>query len=293
MIENDQLTVSFRDGSFTELTVMPSDDPNAPVVVCLPAMGVSAGYYEVLGDALADAGFHAVLADLRGNGTSSVRASRQANFGYAEILEMELPAIVKSVCEELGTDQVMILGHSLGGQLGVLFAAQSSQVSHVVLVASGSGWYRKVPGRLSARRFVELQLLFAVTLVHGFLPEWFPFAGREARRLIRDWGYECMTGRYRVARTSVDYEAALGASEVPALFLAFPDDPYVPDPCWRHLASKLTAADVAEQRITPEELRMKKSDHFRWVLRPQPVVDRMQQWLREQPTVGPQPVRSV
>lgn len=288
MIENDRMTVAFSDGSSSELTVMLAMEPNAPVVICLPAMGVPAGYYEVLGDTLADAGFHAVLADHRGNGASSVRASRRANFGYAEILEMELPAMVESVCEEFGADQVMILGHSLGGQLGVLYAARSSRVSHVVLVASGSAWYRKIRGLRSARRFLELQVLFAATLLCGYLPEWFPFAGREARRLVRDWGYEAMTGRYRVARSPVNYETALAESEVPALFVVFPDDPYVPEPCWQHLAGKLRAADVAEERITPEELWLRQTDHFRWVVRPQPVVDRMSQWLRQQSTVGSQ-----
>lgn len=290
MIEDDRMTVAFPDGSSTQLTVMLAAEPDAPVVVCLPAMGVPAAYYEVLGDTLADAGFHAVLADHRGNGSSSVRASRRANFGYAEILEMELPAIVESVCEQFGTEQVMILGHSLGGQLGVLYAARSLRVSHVVLVASGSAWYRRVPGLRSARRFLGLQLVFAATLLYGYLPEWFPFAGREARRLIRDWGHESMTGRYRVSRSSVDYETALAESEVPALFVVFPGDPYVPDQCWQHLADKLPKADVA-QPVTAEELRLKQTDHFRWVLRPQPVVDRMQQWLGQQSTIGPQPAR--
>ena len=89
----------------------------------------------------------------------------------------------------------------------------------------------------------------------------------------------------------MDYEAALAASEVPALFVVFPDDPYVPEPCWRHLAGKLTAASVAERTITPEELRLKQTDHFRWVLRPQPVVGRMKEWLHQGSTVGPQPER--
>jgi len=77
VIEDDRMTVAFDDGSSTELTVMLSTEPDAPVVVCLPAMGVPAVYYEMLGDTLADAGFHAVLADLRGNGASSVRPSRR------------------------------------------------------------------------------------------------------------------------------------------------------------------------------------------------------------------------
>ena len=75
--------VAFADGSSTELTIVPTGDPSAPVVLCLPAMGVRSGYYELLADALADQGFTAVLADLRGSGSSSVRAGRRVRGWWA------------------------------------------------------------------------------------------------------------------------------------------------------------------------------------------------------------------
>jgi predicted alpha/beta hydrolase len=272
--------VAFFDGSSTELTVMRADAPAAPVVLCLPAMGVRSGYYEVLGDVLAESGFHAVLADLRGSGTSSVRASRRISFGYAEILEMELPGIVEAVCQEFETEQVIVLGHSLGGQLGLLLAATSDRVSHTVIVASGSAWYRTMPGIRSVGRFLGLQLMFATTLLWGYLPEWFPFAGREARQLMLDWGFESMTGRYRVSRGSTDYETALARSTVPALFVLLPDDPYVPAACTRHLARKLRLASVEHREIPAAEFRLRTTDHFRWVTRPQAVVEAAAEWLK-------------
>lgn len=280
----DRKKVVFRDGSSTELRLFRASAPGAPAVLCLPAMGVRASYYEMLGDTLAEQGFHTALADLRGNGTSSVRASRRVSFGYADILELELPAIVESVCEEFGTEQVILVGHSLGGQLGLLYATASERVSHAVLVASGSAWYRKVPGIRSLGRFLGLQLIFATTMAWGHLPKWLPFAGREARRLIRDWGYEAMTGRYRVSRSSIDYEQALATSTVPALFVGFPGDQFVPAPCSDHLAGKLESAVVARQEIAPRALRLEKTHHFRWVMRPQAVAELVREWIEPQAT---------
>jgi predicted alpha/beta hydrolase len=276
---SQHVEVAFADGSSTELTIVRTGDSSAPVVLCLPAMGVRSGYYELLADALADEGFTAVLADLRGSGSSSVRAGRRVSFGYSDILELELPGIVDAVCRELGVDQVVVLGHSLGGQLGLMYAATSTRVSRVVLVASGSAWYRKVPGLGSVGRFLGLQLLFGTTLLWGHLPEWFPFAGREARRLVLDWGHESMTGRYRVTRSDVDYEKALAESTVPALFVIFPGDGFVPRPNVEHLAAKLRTAAVAWREIPPAEFGLSRSHHFRWVFRPQAVAAAVAGWV--------------
>lgn len=280
----DRKKVVFRDGSSTELRLFRASDPDAPVVLCLPAMGVRASYYEVFADTLTEQGFHTVLADLRGSGTSSVRPSRRVSFGYADILELELPAIVESVCEEFGVARVTLAGHSLGGQLALLHASASGsqRVNHVVLVASASAWYRKVPGIRSLGRFLGLQFIFATTLAYGYLPNWLPFAGREARRVIRDWGYEAMTGRYHISRSAIDYEQALAESTVPTLFVHFPDDPLIPGPCADHLPGKLGRAVVARQEIPPQALRLAKSHHFRWAMRPQAVAELVREWIEPQ-----------
>lgn len=279
----DRITVSFDDGSSTQLGILPATGTTgndiAPVVLCLPAMGVTSGYYERLADALTDKGFHAVLLDLRGSGSSSVRASRRVSFGYAQILELELPPIVEAVRKAFDVEEIIVLGHSLGGQLGLLYAATSSHVSHAVLVASGSAWYRAMPLTRVLGRLLGLQLVFCTTLLFGHLPPWFPFAGREAGGLIRDWWTEAMTGRYRVAGSRVNYEQALADSRIPTLLVTFPSDPVVPRRCSEHLARKLTAAEVTRQEIPPERVHLPRTNHFRWALHPQAVVDAVSDWL--------------
>lgn len=284
--EVQERRVRFSDGSSTELRLIPADESGGRVVLCLPAMGVSATYYEILGDTLADAGFNVAMVDYRGAGGSSVRPSRHVSFGYAEILELELPAIVDEVCAEFGIDQLIIVGHSLGGQLGLLFAASSPRVSQVVLIASGSVWYRTVPGMGSVSRFFGLHLMFATAAVWGYLPQWFPFAGREARRVTFDFVFEGLTGRYRVSRSRVDYERMLAESTTPTLFVVFPDDPLMPAAGSNHLAAKLVRAKVERRKIGPQQFRLARTDHFRWALRPQAIADAMTEWLESEKRNG-------
>ena len=80
-----RLRVSLTDGNTSVLVVFLAAEEDAPVVLCLPAMGVRASYYTAVAAELAARGHTAVLADLRGNGGSSVRPSRSTTFGYAEM----------------------------------------------------------------------------------------------------------------------------------------------------------------------------------------------------------------
>ncbi|MCK2218642.1 alpha/beta fold hydrolase [Actinomadura sp. ATCC 31491] len=275
----ERLRVSFTDGSASELVVFRAARPDAPVVLCLPAMGVRAAYYTAVAAALAARGHTAVLADLRGNGGSSVRPSRSTTFGYAEMLDIELPEIVAALRAELGAERVTLFGHSLGGHLSVLHAAVSPHVAATVLVATGTSWYGRVPGLRRPARFLGLQVIRLVTALYGYLPGWLPFAGVEARGVVRDWLHDALHGAYLVHGSPVDYEAALSRSTVPALFVVLPGDHYVPEACSRQLADRLPAARVSWAEIPADQVGLARTHHFRWAHRPGAVVEAALRWL--------------
>ena len=91
-------------------------------------MGVKASYYEPLALAFQAGGTSAVTADLRGHGRSAIRAGRRTSngfgdFGYREILDEDLPAFTAAVHERFPGRPIVLLGHSLGGQLACLWAS--------------------------------------------------------------------------------------------------------------------------------------------------------------------------
>lgn len=277
------LHVEDGDGASSELTVFraPRADAKAPVLVCLPAMGVAASYYAPLAEALRGQGCHAVTADLRGIGSSSVRASRRADFGYHEVVELDLPAIVAAVRGALPASPIYLLGHSLGGQLACLFAATRPEaVAGLVLIASCSVYHRgwRFPGNLVLLCFQQLARIAALAIGH------FPggrvgFGGREARRLMGDWARQGLTGRYRVAGSKRDFEALLARLELPILAISFTDDPYCTRAAVDYLLAKMPAADATHRHRSPSELGAAKLGHFSWVKQAELLLPSIHEWL--------------
>ncbi len=100
--------------------------PPAPVVLVLPAMGTPARFYRRFARQLHDEGLTALTADLRGQGEATPRATGRAagGHGYRAIVEEDLPAVLAAIRAELGPEPPLyLLGHSLGGQLALVYAS--------------------------------------------------------------------------------------------------------------------------------------------------------------------------
>ena len=108
-----------------------SPSPRATVLV-LPALGVPAAYYAPLAEGLSQRGHTVAAVDHRGNGGSSVRVRRGVDFGYASLVE-DTRIVLRSA-----TPPVFVLGHSLGGHVAALAAAEGDTLAGIALVASGT-----------------------------------------------------------------------------------------------------------------------------------------------------------
>ena len=155
--------------------------PTAPVCLCLPAMGASASYYRPFAQALARAlAGTVVLADLRGQGESEVRASRGARFGYREIVEQDVPALLDTLAARFRYGPLFVIGHSLGGQLATLSALhRQDRLAGLVLVAAGTArivLFRRpivvrAPTRPEVNAIVRAVLIERVAELLGIEPE--------------------------------------------------------------------------------------------------------------------------
>ncbi|MFG1605044.1 alpha/beta fold hydrolase [Actinoplanes sp. NPDC049265] len=248
-----------------------------PSVVFLPAMGVPLSYYHRL---LAAWPRHVIAVEWRGMPESRVGDLRRARFGYSDLLRRDLPAAV-ALAVERGAPQVVLVGHSLGGQIALLAAAGGTVApAAVVTVATGSSAGGHLPWGRRWQRRLGVGVVSVVSWAAGHWPgHVMRFAGRQPRSLMRDWAYEARHGRYRLAGDPTDYEAALAGSRVPALLIDLDGDRLIPAGAVDHLArrvggpvSRLTVPAGAADR--PGGF-----DHFSWARRtPRAVIDRIEEW---------------
>lgn len=263
------------DHAFELLRCLPAQ-PRARLL-WLPALGVAARHYLPLAQALAAGGIAVYLHEWRGNGSSSLRPSREVDWGYRELLEQDLPASQARMADDdagHGALPWIIGGHSLGGQLACLHAARSApDFQHLWLVASGTPWWRSFPAPRAwllplAYRFLPW-LAQRQGVLHG---RRLGFGGTEARGLIRDWARVGLGNHYAAAGMHEDLEGQLRQVRGHARTVLMADDWLAPQGSMQALLHKLPGLHASTTLLSADALGT-RADHFSWMKTPQAVAD--------------------
>jgi len=245
----------------------------------LPAMGMPARHYLALAQTLAAQGVAVVLHEWRGIGSSNRRAGRRSNWGYRELLQDDLPAALAAVRTRWPQATCWIGGHSLGGQLGSLYASlHPAEYAGLVLVASGAPYWRVFRNGWLLRAAYAAAGVLAGLL--GYLPgRRIGFGGNEARGVIADWSRSGRTGRYAAVGIERDLEQQLATVRLPLLALRLADDWMGPAGSLDWLLGKMPLAQRTVNVITAGDLGVLPADHFGWMKTPAPIVGRIADWI--------------
>jgi predicted alpha/beta hydrolase len=254
-----------------------------PALLFLPALAVPANRYDRFAQALKTQGIHVAVPDWRGLGTSSLRAGRGADWGYRELLELDLAAARAALEPHAPGQRGAVGGHSLGGQLAALAAALSPRTFvALVLVATGVpdarffARHQRWGVRLFARAIPLLTWLF------GHFPgRHLRWAGTEASTLMRQWAGTVLSGNYDGVGIA-DAEARLQALELPTLAMRFSEDWLAGEAALRGLVEKLGPGPRTFETIDSARLG-DRADHFRWLKSPAVPAAVIAGWLRLNP----------
>jgi predicted alpha/beta hydrolase len=248
----------------------------------LPALGAGVEFYRPMAEAWAGLGYRVATVELRGGKQSSIKDVRAHNFGYNEVLNVDLASIVPTLRAEAAGRPFLLAGHSLGGQFALLYASRHpSEVDAVVLLAGGSNYYGAMPPGKRLTRHVGLRTVRAIDEVLRFFPgDKLGFGGRQPLNMMLDWTHEALTGKYLVMGDAADYDRDLEQLDMPVLMVSLRGDALVPRPSADYLARKLTRAQVAQIELHPDD--GSPYHHFRWVKRPAPILAHVDHWIGAQ-----------
>ena len=276
------IVIKSDDNHLFKLFVQKADLPKRnTVIVCMPAMGVNARFYFPLMRELNAQGLHAVCADLRGIGESSIRPSRKNNFGYAEIVQQDYPAIIRETRSIFPNSRIILMGHSLGGQLASLYiAAHPEQVDGLILIASGSVFFNAYPFPRKLNILIGTQLFRFTSEILGVFPgKKLGFGGTESVGVMRDWSYQARTGHYRPRKSNINFEKLMADAKIPLLGITIEGDQLAPKHSLDHLCSKFKSATIKRWHYIPTE-KQNSFDHFSWAKRSGVFVEEIVNWLQ-------------
>lgn len=282
--EEERLWATTRDGWSLPLYHFPPppDAPERrhPVILC---HGLQANRFNLdflpdrsLARAVAAAGFHAFVVELRGSGEASAPPGTPHG-GFDAHLQEDLPAILDAVCERTGAATCLWVGHSMGGMLAYAASGRPEGERLAGFVAVGSpGTFAGAGPRL--RRLASLgrffsrgvrlrRLLRALAPLAGWLGPWPATAAVNARNiegwairrivynllddlhgdLLQGFSSWILEGRFGSRDGSEDYLEGMRRARTPALLLAGAGDRLVPPPAVQAAAQAL--GERAELRV--------------------------------------------
>jgi predicted alpha/beta hydrolase len=261
------ITLTTADGfTLAGMRFMTAARPKA-IVVLPSAMGVKQDFYAPFAQFLAQQGFAVLTFDYRGMGLSvpekfkrSLRGFRADLFDWAEHDYNAALHTARSWQEDV---PLLVIGHSLGGQLPGLLP-DNHLIDGIITIAAGSGYWRDNAPQL--KRFVWFMWYFAVPLytrLYGYFPgKRMKKVGDLPKGVIFQWSQWCRSRHYVVDGAGQPIRTGYDRIRAPVLSLSFTDDEMMSRRSIDSLHGFYRNAPVERFHIAPDDVGARRIGHF-------------------------------
>lgn len=245
------------------------------------ALLVRSRFYARFAAAMASRGFRVITADNRGVGASLAAEPSPVTTSLRHWGERDLPAIVAWARASRPDDRLVLVGHSMGGQVVSLSDAMH-ELDAIVTVAATAAWWGHWPRRVGLGILAAyLALPMAGRVLRtlpadrvGFGPDVRFSVVREWARWGRDRAY--MYGPFGITPQMHRYRG-------PVLVYSFSDDRLGSRRAVEVLHSNFTQADLTWAHLAPGDMGLREIGHFGYFRRGigEPLWDHTVAWLDE------------
>lgn len=237
-------------------------------------MAIGSRYYQPVVDEFARHGWLAQALPRRGFETGDRPAARGNDWNYRDEIDDIATALARVRAEHPGRP-VIVLAHSLGGQLAVGHEINRVPADGLATIGACLPDHRDYPARGVHIVILAGVLIPLSTAIFGYLPK--PaFGAPGARTLMREWARMAITGRppYPLPHKV----------RTPSLVMELEGDRLAPAAAVRHYAQYLFEPDIVTTwRYRKADVPAGASNHHvQWVRSPAPVVVRVIAWWSEQ-----------
>ena len=234
------------------------------MVVINAATGVRRRYYDRFARYLAAHGFAVVTYDYRGIGDSAPRTLRGFAASMRDWGELDQPAVLAHASEWHPDIPLLVVGHSVGGQIFGLLR-DPTPVRRVLMVAAQHNYW----GLWGVRERWVLWALWTLLMpaashALGFFPSSKIGLGQDLPRGIAlEWARWCRSPGALVEAIGGDAPERFRRYRGPILALSFDDDHlFAPPRAVDALLRFFTNAIVAHQHVTAASLGLERVEHF-------------------------------
>ncbi len=232
------------------------------IIIIVSAAGVVQSFYRKLAEFFQHNGIFAVTFDYTGIGESlrgSVKEekSRLLNWG-----NRDLEAVIKYVSDTYPNHRIILLGHSIGGQL-IGLAPSSLRADKIILVSAQSGYWKFWKGVSRLRMWVNWYLLVPVlTKVFGFLPSK-RFSRMEdlPKNVAEEWAKWCRNRNYLFTGISFN-DLYFDRIKCNLTSISIEDDFFAPKKSVEWMTEKFSIAIVKSLHFSPGNFKALKIGHF-------------------------------
>lgn len=235
-------------------------------VLIAGAMGVKQAFYGELARWLAARGWQAMTFDYRGMGDSRPPHAVRSLRGFAADLfdwARDMDAALAALASATPGVPLLVVGHSLGGQLAGMLQHRE-RIAGLVMLASGSGYWRDnaPPLKRKVHWFWHVMVPVGVALTGYFPGRRLGAVGDLPRGVVLQWRRWCMHPRYHVGAEGETLRRQFASVRCPVLALSISDDEMMTERGTRVLLDCYENAPRELRRITPGDAGAARIGHF-------------------------------
>src|SRR5688572_2374649 len=167
----ESLKVLTTDGYVLSATRFNPEKSNNKIILINSATGVKQRYYENFAFFLATQGFHVYTYDYRGIGGSRPKKLRGFSASMKDWGTLDYHSMLQNIFQTHRQAKVIVIGHSVGGQL-IGFSPASAQVDVVVMIGAQTPYWRNYSGVLMSVKLYSLWYILIPFLskTFGYFP---------------------------------------------------------------------------------------------------------------------------